>query len=270
MTSRSNVRPPAVAGQFYAGTAEALRGQVDTLLAAADGSSADVPRAVIAPHAGFMFSGSVAATAYGRLTAARGHIRRVIVLGPSHFVPVRGLAASSADWFETPLGRLPVDADGLAAVRAHREVIVDDRAHGREHSVETHLPFIQRVLGEVSILPLVVGNATPEAVGRVLAEFWEDDATVIAISSDLSHFHDDATARERDRATATTIEALGADRLGPRDACGYLPIGGLLWNAARRGTRVCTLELRNSGDAGAPRSSVVGYGAFVASAEADA
>lgn len=257
-----NIRPAAVADRFYPADAEALRRQVDDLLADRPGLPEAPPKAVIAPHAGFMYSGAVAATAYGRLRPAAGRIRRVIILGPSHFVSVRGLAASSAMAFATPLGPVSVDREGLKTALAQSGVAVSDEAHGPEHSIETHLPFIQRVLGDVSIVPLVVGDASPEEVGRVLAALWGGPETVVAISSDLSHFHDDDTARALDRATATAIEALQAERLGPENACGYLPIAGLLWNAVRQRARVDTLELRNSADSGAPPDSVVGYGAF--------
>lgn len=256
------VRAPAVAGRFYPGDADELGGLVDDLLARAGAFDGEAPKAVIAPHAGFMFSGAVAARAYARLAPARGRIRRVVVLGPSHFVPVRGLAASSAARFATPLGELAVDSQGLQTALAQPGVYVDDDAHGREHSLETQLPFIQRVLGDVTVIPLVVGDATPAEVGQVLAALWGDDETAIAISSDLSHFHEDRVARNLDAATAQAIEALRGDDLGPYDACGYLPIAGLLWNAARRDARVRTLELANSADAGAPPDSVVGYGAF--------
>jgi len=262
MTASANVRRPAVAGQFYPGDAAVLRRQVDGLLAAAPAPANDAPKAVIAPHAGFMFSGAVAATAYRRLQPAAGRIERVVVLGPSHFHPVRGLAAHGAAAFDTPLGPMPVDRDALERVLALPGVAIDDRAHAREHSLETQLPFIRRVFGEVAIVPLVVGDATPEAVGRVLAELWGDDTTAIAISSDLSHFHPDSAARRLDAATARAIEALRVHELGPDNACGFLPIAALLWNAARRGGTVHTLELRNSADAGAPTDSVVGYGAF--------
>lgn len=258
----TQVRQPAVAGQFYPADAEALRQQVDDLLGKAEEPEGEAPKAVIAPHAGFMFSGAVAATAYARLAPARGRIRRVVVLGPSHFVPVRGLAASSAARFATPLGEVPVDADGLDTALAQPGVSVFDRAHAREHSLETQLPFIQRVLGEVEVVPLVVGDATPDEVGQVLAALWGDEETAIAISSDLSHFHEDAVARELDATTARAIVALRGDELGPNNACGYLPIAGLLWNAARREARVKTLQLANSADAGGPHDSVVGYGAF--------
>ncbi|MFW5970190.1 MAG: AmmeMemoRadiSam system protein B [Halofilum sp. (in: g-proteobacteria)] len=260
---KDKVRGPAVAGQFYSGDADGLRREVDGLLAAAEAPGEPAPKAIIAPHAGFMFSGGVAATAYTRLRPAAGRIRRVVILGPSHFVPIRGLAASRAGWFETPLGRLRVDEGGLASALDFPAVEINDAAHAREHSIETQLPFIQRVLGDgVTIVPLVVGDATPGVVGQVLAALWGDGETAIAISSDLSHFHDDRTARDLDHATARMIEGLRGDELGPGNACGFLPIAGLLWNAEHRGTTLHTLELKTSADAGAPPDSVVGYGAF--------
>lgn len=262
MEFETRVRQPAVAGQFYPADAGELREQVDDLLARADEPEGGVPKAVIAPHAGFMFSGAVAATAYARLGPARDRIRRVVVLGPSHFVPVQGLAASSAARFATPLGELAVDAEGLETALAQPRVSVFDRAHAREHSLETQLPFIQRVLGDVEVIPLVVGDATPGEVGQVLEALWGGEETAIAISSDLSHFHEDAVARDLDANTARAIVTLRTDELGPRNACGYLPINGLLWNAARREARMRTLQLANSADAGGPHDSVVGYGAF--------
>jgi len=262
MRSDPKVRPAAVAGQFYSDDPGALRRQVDHFLADAPAPEGEPPKAVIAPHAGFMFSGAVAARAFARLAPGRGRIERVVVLGPSHFVPIRGLAASSAERFASPLGEMQVDREGLETALAQPGVAVNDRAHAREHSLETHLPFIRQVLGEVSIVPLVVGEATPEEVGRVLATLWGGAETAIAISSDLSHFYDDATARDLDRATAAMIEALRADQLRSDNACGFLPIGGLLWNAVHRHARVRALALHNSSDAGAPPDSVVGYGAF--------
>lgn len=257
------VREAAVAGQFYSGQADALRREVDELLQAATATDEPAPKAIIAPHAGFMFSGGVAATAYARFRPASGRIRRVVILGPSHFVPIRGLAASSAEWFETPLGRLRVDTPGLETALDFPSVEIVDAAHAREHSIETQLPFIQRVLGDdVTIVPLVVGSASPTAVGQVLAALWGDGETAIAISSDLSHFHDDRSARRLDQATARTIEDLRGTELAPENACGFLPIAGLLWNAEHSGASVHTLELGTSADAGAPPDSVVGYGAF--------
>lgn len=258
----ASARQPAVAGQFYTDDPAHLRTEVDKLLERAGEPPGSAPKAVIAPHAGFMFSGGVAATAYRRLAPARGRIERVVVLGPSHFVPVRGLAASSAAVFASPLGDLAVDREGIATALEQPGVAVNDAAHAREHSLETQFPFIQRVLGDVTVVPLVVGDATAAEVGRVLAALWGGDETAIAISSDLSHFHPDTEARELDEMTARAIEALQGETLGPDNACGFLPIAGLLWNADRQAGQVRRLELRNSSDAGAPRNSVVGYGAF--------
>ena len=262
MDVTETVRPPAVAGRFYTQDGEALRAQIDDDLAHAPAPSKAAPKAVIGPHAGLRFSGPVAATAFRQLAPAQQTIERVVVIGPSHFVAFRGIAAPSVDWFQTPLGHVPVDRDGVATALEQSGVVVDDAPHQREHSVEIHLLFIQRVLGDVPVIPLVVGNAQPAQVGRVLAALWGGDETAIAVSSDLSHFQDDATARALDRATADAIEAKRVDALSPADACGYLPVGGLLWNVADTDARVQTLDLRNSSDAGAPRASVVGYGAF--------
>lgn len=259
----ARTRQPAVAGQFYPSDAAGLKRQVDDLLARAPGPGETAPKAIIAPHAGLMFSGAVAATAYARLRPGRGRIERVVVLGPSHFVPVHGLAAASAESLRTPLGDVAVDRAGLDTALADPEVAVADAAHAREHSVETQLPFIQRVLGaDVDVVPLVVGDATPAAVARVLAALWGDERTAIAISSDLSHFYDETTARDLDTATARALEALGVERIGADNACGFLPIQGLLRHASDHGGAVRTLELKTSADAGAPPHSVVGYGAF--------
>jgi len=257
-------RAPAVAGAFYSGDGETLAREVDGLLKQAQGPSAagDRPKAVIAPHAGFMFSGAVAARAYARLAALRNRIRRVILLGPSHHVPFQGLAASSAERFLTPLGPVPVDREGVATALGQSGVQTLDAAHAREHSLETQLPFLQQVLADFRIVPLVVGSSTPEEVGRVLEALWGGPETLIVISSDLSHFHDDATARELDQGTAEAIQQLAFEELGHDNACGYHPVRGLLWAARHRGGRITTLDLRNSSDAGAPPERVVGYGAF--------
>ena len=255
-------RRPAVAGTFYAGEAETLRREVRDLLdpiAAADGPA---PKAVIVPHAGFMFSGPVAARAYARLVPARDTIRRVVLLGPSHYVPLRGLAATSAERFLTPLGPVPVDREGVATALAQPGTQTLDAAHEREHSLETQLPFLQQVLADFRIVPLVVGDSSPEEVGRVLEALWGGPETLIVVSSDLSHFHDDATARTLDLTTARAIEGLEAEAVGHDNACGFHPVRGLLWVARRRGGRIATLDLRNSSEAGAPRDRVVGYGAF--------
>ncbi|HKJ70383.1 MAG TPA: AmmeMemoRadiSam system protein B [Gammaproteobacteria bacterium] len=255
-------RPPAVAGTFYSGEGAALARQVDDLLARAGANEGPAPKAVIAPHAGFMFSGAVAARAYAGLAPARDRIERVVLVGPSHYVPLRGLAVSSAGRFRTPLGEVAVDTEGVAAALAQPGVRTHDAAHAREHSLETQLPFLQRVLGDFRMVPLVAGDTPAAEVGGVLEALWGGPETLIVISSDLSHFHDDATARALDAATARAIEALDGEALSPDHACGVRPVQGLLWGARRGGGRIRTLDLGNSGDAGAPRDRVVGYGAF--------
>lgn len=263
-----NDRQPAVAGAFYAGDGPSLEREMGELLDQVEMGQGPAPKAVIAPHAGFRFSGPVAARVYATLAAARDRIERVVLIGPSHYVPLHGLAASSAERFTTPLGPVPVDRAGVETALAQPGVQTLDAAHAREHSLETQLPFLQSVLGDFRIVPLVAGDTTPEQVGGVLEALWDGPETLIVISSDLSHFHDDATARRLDSATAKAIEALDADNLGHENACGFHPIRGLLWLARRRGSRIRTLDLRNSSDAGAPRDRVVGYGGFVLEEEA--
>lgn len=256
-----SVRAPAVAGQFYPDDPRKLRAMVGELLAAV-AAAGSVPKAVIAPHAGYVYSGPIAAAAYVRLKPARGLIRRVVLLGPAHRVGFEGLALPSADYFTTPLGRIPVDHEAMAAVSDLPQVKVLDAAHAREHSLEVHLPFLQEVLGEFALVPLVVGDATPEEVSEVLERLWGGPETLIVVSSDLSHYHDYATAQEMDRATSRAIERLRYEDIGYDAACGRNPVSGLLHLARRRGLKAQMLDLRNSGDTAGPRDSVVGYGAY--------
>lgn len=258
----SNVRYAAVSGTFYPDDPAVLREQVQGFLAAAQ-DNGSTPKAMIAPHAGYIYSGPVAAQAYARLRPARGRIRRVVLLGPSHRVGFRGLALSGADWFETPLGRVAVDHEDEAKLRDLPQVQVLPRAHAQEHSLEVHLPFLQEVLGEFTLVPIVVGESRPEEVAEVLERLWGGDETLIVISSDLSHYHDYQTARTRDAATARAIENLRYEDLNYDDACGRGPVSGLLYYAREHGLRAQTLDLRNSGDTAGPRDQVVGYGAWI-------
>ena len=255
-------RQPAVAGAFYPADRPALEHQLAELLREAGEAPASPLKALIVPHAGYMYSGVTAAIAYARLRALRGQVRRVVLLGPSHQVPFPGLAVPSVEAFATPLGSVPLDREGIETALAQPGVQTLDAAHAREHSLETQLPFLQWVLGDFSLVPLVVGSADPDTVAGVLEALWDGPETLVVISSDLSHFHDDATARELDQATARAIETLDPEAIGHDNACGFQPVNGLLRLAERRGDRLTTLDLRNSGDAGAPRERVVGYGAF--------
>ena len=196
----------------------------------------------------------------------RGQTDRVVLLGPAHYVPVRGLAASTADAFETPLGQIPLDREAIDSIASLPQVVFNDDAHAPEHSLEVHLPFLQVALGDFRLVPLLVGSVDPNAVAEVLERLWDGRETLIVISSDLSHFHDHATATELDRRTADCILGYRGDELRGDRACGFLPIEGLLSTAERRGLRPSMLDLRNSGDTAGSKDRVVGYGAFAFSA----
>ena len=256
------VRPPAVAGSFYPVDRAELEEMVRGFLSQVQASAGPVPKAVIAPHAGYVYSGPVAASAYARLAAARGSVSRVVLLGPSHRVALRGLAVPDAAAFATPLGRIELDAPAIARVTALREVRVLHAAHEFEHSLEVHLPFLQVVLGSFCLVPLVAGDASAGDVARVLDAVWGGDETLIVVSSDLSHYHDYATARRLDAATTRAIEQLEPEAIDFDDACGRVPIRGLLEAVRARGLSPETLDVRSSGDTAGPRESVVGYGAW--------
>ncbi len=258
----SNIRSTAVAGMFYPAEAQQLRDQVSSLLAQADDQGC-IPKAIIAPHAGYIYSGPVAASVYARLARVRDVIRRVVLLGPSHRVTFQGLAVSSAEAYDSPLGPVPVDTGLVNSLLALPQVQVLDEAHRQEHSLEVHLPFLQTVLDYFELVPLVVGDARPEAVAEVLDLMWGGPETLIVISSDLSHYHDYDTAQGLDRATSRAIEELRPEAIGYDNACGRNPVNGLLLSARQRGMQAQTIDLRNSGDTAGDRRRVVGYGAYV-------
>lgn len=258
----SKVRPPAVAGAFYPGDRDRLAATLDRLLADAPQSPRRVPRALVVPHAGYIYSGPIAATAYARLRGAESQLRRVVLLGPSHRVRLRGLALPDAGGLATPLGVLPVDEEGAAAVAQLPQVSSSALAHAQEHSLEVQFPFLQRVLPGVPVVPLVVGAASAEQVAEVLERLWEQEGTLVLISSDLSHYLSYEEAREVDGATAERILALDAEHVDTDQACGAIPLSGLLLAARRQGLRAEQLDLRSSGDTAGDRSRVVGYGAF--------
>lgn len=255
-------RAPAVAGLFYPDEARELRALIRGLLAAAAPAAPVVPKAIIAPHAGYVYSGPVAASAYAQLEPARARIRRVVLLGPSHRVAFEGLAVSSADRFTTPLGDIPVDAEAVGKLLEMPQVRLLDQAHQHEHSLEVQLPFLQEVLANFTLVPLVVGEASPEAVSEVIEAVWGGVETLIVISSDLSHYHDYDTARRLDGATSRAIEELRPQDIRYEHACGRLPLNGLLLSARRHGLHARALDLRNSGDTAGTRDRVVGYGAY--------
>ncbi len=257
-------RPPAVAGTFYPADPEDLRGAVDAFLAGAvaAGPEAAAPKALIAPHAGYVYSGPVAARAYAAVAPLRDIVTRVVLLGPSHRVALEGLALPADDAFETPLGTVPLDREACRHLLAQPGVRRLDAAHTFEHSLEVHLPFLQCVLARFALVPLSVGDASAAEVDAVLEAVWGGPETLIVVSSDLSHYYDYETARRLDAETTAAIEALSPEGLGPESACGRVPARGLLVAARRHGLRVHTLDVRSSGDTAGPRDQVVGYGSY--------
>lgn len=257
-----SVRSPAVAGLFYSDSADSLEAEIQGLIADVE-VRGPPPKAMILPHAGFAYSGAIAASGYARLRLAREIVTRVVLVGPSHYVPLRGLAVSSADAFATPLGPVPVDRPAVERLLGLPQVTRSEAAHAREHSLEVHLPFLQQMLEGFTIVPLVAGDATAEEVAEVLDLLWGGPETLIVVSSDLSHFHGYATARRMDADTASAIEAMAPERIGGDQACGRVPIRGLLTTARRHDLVVRTIDLRNSGDTAGSKGQVVGYGSFV-------
>ncbi len=257
----SNIRPPAVAGMFYPDDAVALHAMVDGFLAEASTQGA-VPKAIIVPHAGYLFSGPVAASAYHLLEPARQHIKRIVLLGPAHRVHIQGLATSSARHFATPLGNVVIDQEAIATALTLPQVREFDEAHALEHSLEVQLPFLQTVLDDFTLVPFVVGDANPAEVSEVLEALWGGEETLIVISSDLSHYEHYEKAKILDLATTENIEQLKPEAIRHTDACGRNPINGLLRLARKRGLIAKTIDLRNSGDTAGPQDEVVGYGAY--------
>ncbi len=257
----SNIRQPAVAGMFYPDNPHELSAMLDDLLQPATPDTARV-KALIAPHAGYVYSGSVAAHAYATLAPYAHEINRVVLLGPSHRVAFQGIATGSFTHFQTPLGSIPVDVNSIHELLHERLVVERNDAHLAEHSLEVHLPFLQKMLPSFTLVPLVVGDARYEQVQQVLDKLWGGPETLIVVSSDLSHYHDYATARKMDAHTSRAIESLRPDAIQYEDACGRIPVGGLLLAAKEHGLQARTMDLRNSGDTAGPRDQVVGYGAY--------
>lgn len=258
-----SVRPAAVAGMFYPRDAKALAAEVEDLLGGVEELAPRLgfPKAVVVPHAGYIYSGAVAARAYDELTPARGIVRRVVLLGPVHRVPVRGLAAPSAEAFETPLGRIPIDQEALRTLQDLPQVVRSDPAHAMEHSLEVQLPFLQKVLREFALVPFAVGMASVQEVAQVLERLWGGPETLIVISTDLSHYHPYEQARAIDGATLCRIVAHASD-IDHDQACGATPLNGLLSFAKKRNIPVRLLAACNSGDTAGGKDQVVGYSSF--------
>ena len=257
------LRLPAVAGCFYPADPNQLRDQVVQLLAAASVAVPGRPKALIVPHAGYVYSGPVAASGYAWMVPWSDQVERVVLLGTCHTPGVNGLATTSAEEFLTPLGRVPVDRAAVEESLRFSQVHLDDEAHDRDHALEVQLPFLQVVLGSFAIVPFLVGRADAETVDEILEPLWDGDRTLIVVSSDLSHQHPYEEARRLDQATAEAIEQLHGETLGPRSACGRNAIVGLLHTARKHGLNCRTVDLRSSGDTAGPRQRVVGYGSWV-------
>jgi AmmeMemoRadiSam system protein B len=248
---------------FYPESASVLARDVAALLGvcAQPPAEPDAPKAIIAPHAGYVYSGPVAASVYARLRALRGRIRRIVLLGPAHRVAVDGLALPASSAFATPLGVVTIDAEAVAAIRDLPQVVVSEAVHAQEHSLEVQLPFLQTIFGDFSLLPLAVGDASPQEVDEVIERLWGGDETLIVVSSDLSHYLPYDVAQRVDAQTAARIVDLDATVVH-LEACGSAPINGLLLASRRHGLQARLLDLRNSGDTAGDKSRVVGYGAF--------
>jgi AmmeMemoRadiSam system protein B len=251
------VRPAAVAGAFYPADPRALAADIEEMLGGVESYEPRLgfPKALVVPHAGYIYSGPVAARAYDDLAAARGIVKRVVLLGPVHRVPVRGLALPDADFFDTPLGRIPIDQEAVKSLAGLRQVVRSGPAHAMEHSLEVQLPFLQRMLGGFSLVPFAVGNASAAEVAEVIERLWGGPETLVVISTDLSHYHPYNVAREVDRATIARIAARATD-LNHNEACGATPLNGLLFLGKQKNLTVKLLAANNSGDTAGGRDRV--------------
>lgn len=256
------IRDCAVAGSFYPAEPNVLKQMLNNFFKpVADNKIA--AKALIAPHAGFIYSGSIAASAYSCVLPVRDLITRVVLIGPSHRFAFQGLATSSADIFTTPLGEINIDQSAIRSLLAFPFVKALDQAHTLEHSLETQLPFLQQVLPKFMLIPILVSNASAEQVSQVLDSLWGGPETLIVVSSDLSHYHDYLTAQRLDRHTSDMIEQLDYLNLTQDAACGMTAISGLLKLLKQKSLTIKTLDIRNSGDTAGDKKRVVGYGAYV-------
>jgi len=256
-------RPPVFAGTFYSDKPQELAAAVKSYVAEADLPDMPTPpKAVVAPHAGFIYSGPIAGTAWAALAARGSQIERVILVGPSHRVAFAGVATSGAVLFETPMGPVTIDRDAVASLVEARLAREFEPAHANEHSLEVHLPFLKQLFPSARVVPLLAGDDDWHAVEKILAALWGGEETAIVVSSDLSHYHDYATAQRLDAGTAQGMERLAAGDVDHEQACGATGVNALLAVAANKGLACTTLDLRNSGDTAGPKNRVVGYGAF--------
>jgi AmmeMemoRadiSam system protein B len=263
MTLHINIRKPAVAGSFYPGSTTELNSSIQAYLDDTEIKPAQSqPRAMIVPHAGYVYSGAIAASAYAQLIPFASQITRVILLGPSHRIPLLGIATSSLDSFQTPFGDIPLDRQLIEQLEQLPFVQTNDDAHLQEHSLEVQLPFLQKILPHFTLIPLVIGQIEDQQVSEVIETLWQEENTLFLISSDLSHYLDYERARECDQATSEAIADLTPQKIHYEQACGRSAIAGMLLSARKHHLRVQLLDLRNSGDTAGTKDRVVGYGAW--------
>lgn len=260
-SANTSVRPAAVAGLFYPEDPQELQAMVSDYLRHAPSPAGEAPRALIVPHAGYVYSGPIAAAAYASITSLRSTLRRIVLIGPSHRVYLRGMAVPSVDAFATPLGKVEIDREARERLRRRADVIVSDAPHASEHCLEVQLPFLQLLFEDFCLLPIVLGSASPQQVAAALEDVCADEGTLVLASSDLSHYHSYETARQIDAATSAAIlrqsTALSGDQ-----ACGAVAINGLMQLAREHGMSVREIARCNSGDTAGDKARVVGYGAF--------
>ncbi|MCH2206337.1 MAG: AmmeMemoRadiSam system protein B [Lentisphaerales bacterium] len=261
-----NIRRAAVAGTFYYNSPTRLLTYVNELLDHAT-DQPDVGKAIIAPHAGHIYSGPIAASAYRSLRKRQKQIKKVVLIGPSHYVGFMGLATSTADHYETPLGLIPLDTELANQALEIKEVVTMDHAHLQEHSLEVHLPFLQATLNDFTLLPIVIGETSNETIAAVLSKVWGGDETLIICSTDLSHYMDYNGAQTKDQKTVQSILNGNLENLTHNNACGLTPIKGLIKTIKQKKLTTKLLDLRNSGDTAGDKERVVGYASFLIDTE---
>lgn len=260
----NKIRQPAVAGLFYPADPGRLREMANEFLETAVPPATPLnPKAIIAPHAGYIYSGPIAGSAFKPWQGQMDNVTRILLIGPAHTMAITGLAGVSASAMRTPLGDVLVDEEGMKMLRPLPQVQIHDGAHSREHCLEVMLPFLQLIAPQAKIVPLVVGQGHGREVAEVLQILWGGPETRIVISSDLSHYYDYHTAKKLDAATAQAVETLQPEELSSESACGRIPIQGLLYQARAHHLNAHTVDLRNSGDTAGSHDRVVGYGAFL-------
>ena len=259
----SHIRQPAVAGLFYPSDKQILKDDIQHYLAGVSVEYKILPKALIVPHAGYVYSGPIAASAFKQIVPHKNKINRIVLLGPSHRVAFKGLAVPESDIFNTPLGNIPIDQNSIQKLSGLSQIIVSDKAHEEEHSLEVQLPFLQEILGEFSLVPIVVGDAERHEVADVINRLWGNEDTLIVISTDLSHYHSYNKAKQLDRDTSDAVVNLKSNLIDYDHACGRNGLNGMLTIAEEKNLSIDVLDLRNSGDTAGDKSRVVGYGAYV-------